>query len=219
MPSPRQLLWVVGAGILGFGSSALFSGLLHWSRTAFVLVHSALVAVFLTAYIRLNRIEPLVQVSRRWIVGTIGGIILGIFLARGVFSQPASARPAGAGLVWALLWFGVVYGTVDALLLNIVPVLSLYGARRPEELRPGRARLYRGAVALAGSLLVTALYHLGFTEYRGESLVQPLVGNAIITTGYLFTGSPLGSLLAHVVMHVAAVLHGMESTSQLPPHY
>ena len=108
---------------------------------------------------------------------------------------------------------------VDALLLNIVPVLSLYGAHHPEELRLGPGRLYWGAVALAGSLLVTALYHLGFAEYRGRGLLQPLLGNAIITAGYLLTGNPLASLVAHVLMHVAAVLHGMEGTTQLPPHY
>ena len=219
MSTHRQLLWVAAAGVLGFGSSAMFSGVLHWSRTAFVLVHSVLVTVFMAAYIRLNRIDLPAQIRRRWVSGTIGGILLGLFLLRGVLSQPGSARPAGAGLAWALLWFGVVYGAVDALLLNMVPVLGLYGMRLPEELRLGSGRLYWGAVALSGSLLVTALYHLGFAEYRGRGLLQPVLGNAIITAGYLLTGNPLASLVAHILMHVAAVLHGMETTTQLPPHY
>jgi hypothetical protein len=100
MSSHRQLLWVAGAAVLGFGSSGLFSGLLHWGRAAFVLVHSVIVAVFLTAYIRLNRIEPLVLVSRRWIGGTIGGITLGIFLARRLFPTrlgAAGRRRPGLG--------------------------------------------------------------------------------------------------------------------------
>jgi hypothetical protein len=46
-----------------------------------------------------------------------------------------------------------------------------------------------------------------------------VVGNAIITSSYLLTGSPLAAILFHVAMHVAAVLHGMETTLQLPPHY
>ena len=37
------------------------------------------------------------------------------------------------------------------------------------------------------------------------------VGNAIITSSYLLTGSPLAAILSHVAMHVAAVLHGMET--------
>jgi len=46
-----------------------------------------------------------------------------------------------------------------------------------------------------------------------------VVGNAIITSSYFLTGSPLAAILSHVAMHVTAVLHGMETTLQLPPHY
>ena len=65
----------------------------------------------------------------------------------------------------------------------------------------------------------TAAYHLGFTEFRGPTLLQPLIGNAVVTAGYLLTGSPLAAILAHVIMHGAAVFQGMEGTVQLPPHY
>jgi len=50
-------------------------------------------------------------------------------------------------------------------------------------------------------------------------LIQPLIGNGILTAGYLLTGSPLTAVVGHVIMHGAAVLHGMETTLQLPPHY
>ena len=46
-----------------------------------------------------------------------------------------------------------------------------------------------------------------------------VVGNAIITSSYLLTGSPLAAILSHVAMHVAAVLHGMETSLRLPPYY
>ena len=46
-----------------------------------------------------------------------------------------------------------------------------------------------------------------------------MVGNAIITSSYLLTGSPLAVILSHVAMHMAAVLHGMETSLPLPPHY
>ncbi|HET8623496.1 MAG TPA: hypothetical protein VFM14_08025 [Gemmatimonadales bacterium] len=65
---------------------------------------------------------------------------------------------------------------------------------------------------------MTALYHVGFPQYRGTALVNPLVGNGIITTGYLLTGNPLAPILAHVVMHGAAVIHGPAAALQLPPH-
>jgi hypothetical protein len=60
-------------------------------------------------------------------------------------------------------------------------------------------------------------------EHRGGERVPALgwvmVGNAIITSSYLLTGSPLAVILSHVAMHVAAVLHGMETSLPLPPHY
>ena len=74
------------------------------------------------------------------------------------------------------------------------------------------------AIALAASLLVTGVYHLGYREFRGPQLVQPLIGNAVVTAGYLLTGNAAAPLLAHVIMHGAAVLHGVETTAQLPPH-
>jgi hypothetical protein len=122
-------------------------------------------------------------------------------------------------LVGALGWLGVVYGALDALLLSVVPVLSVYGSRPPEQLRGWKGRVRWGGAALGASLAVTAAYHLGFPEFRGPTLVQPLIGNAMVTAGYLLTGSPLAAIVAHVIMHGAAVLQGMEGTVQLPPHY
>jgi hypothetical protein len=40
-----------------------------------------------------------------------------------------------------------------------------------------------------------------------------------MTAAYLLSGSALAPLSAHVVMHLAAVLHGAATTVQLPPHY
>jgi hypothetical protein len=39
-----------------------------------------------------------------------------------------------------------------------------------------------------------------------------------MSLAYLLTTSPLAPVGAHAVMHVSAVLHGAESTVQLPPH-
>jgi hypothetical protein len=140
-------------------------------------------------------------------------------LAYGGLQQPPSARPEGPALVTALLWLGLVYGTLDALLLTVVPVLSVYGSRPVDTLRRGRARIGWAGLTLLASLAVTAAYHLGFDEYRGAGLIQPLIGNGLVTLAYLLAGNPLAPVIAHVIMHVAAVLHGMSTTVQLPPHY
>jgi hypothetical protein len=193
--------------------------MLHLPRDLFIAGYSVATALFVAALLRAKGIDPVVQLRRRWIGGVIGGVLVGAVLARTVFTQPASPAPVGGALAWSLFWSGGVYGLVDGLLLSVLPVLLIYGMRPVEELRRPGSR-WRWALASVGaSLLVTAAYHLGFSEYRGPALYAPLIGNTIITVGYLLTGSPVAALLAHIVMHGAAVIHGMETTAQLPPHY
>lgn len=221
---PRSLThaptrWVLLAAAVGLADAGILSGWLHLGRGWFVLGHALVVGGLAAAYLAATRIGPGMQLRRRWRAGLVGGVVLGAVLARGVSGQPASARPDGANLAASLLWLGAVYGTADALLISVLPVLAVYGSRSAEELRAGAGRARWGGLALVASLLVAAAYHLGFEEFRGAALVQPLIGNGIITAGYLLTGNPLAPVLAHVIMHGAAVLHGAGTTVQLPPHY
>jgi hypothetical protein len=212
-------IWVALAALVGFASSAIFSAWLHWSRNMFVVGYATLTGLFLTAYVVIRQVGPTIQLRRHWRAGLVGGVLVGSILAYGVVSQPISPRAHTIELAGALVWLGVVYGTLDALLLTAVPVLSVYGSRPSDLLRRGTSRMRLGGLALLASMVVTGAYHLGFAEFRGPTLVQPLIGNGIVTAGYLLTGSPLAAVLAHVIMHGAAVFHGMEGAAQLPPHY
>lgn len=215
----RAWIWTVVAGTAGWLASFVFSGLLRWPREQFLLAYVPVVVAVALGYQRGAGVSLRVQFARRWKAGLIVGVVLGALLARQVLSQPASARPDGLALALALAWDGVVYGAADALLLSVIPVLSLYGSRSTDEMSSASGRFRWALVALAGSTVVTALYHLGFAEYRGAGLWPPLIGNALITLSYLLAGSPVAPVVAHIMMHSAAVLHGMETTAQLPPHY
>jgi hypothetical protein len=215
----RPLTWTVLAGVTGLLSSGIFSSLLQLGRPWFVLSHAVLVLGFVALYCRSAGVSPMNQIRRRWLSGTLGGLVFGVILVRDVLQQAGSPAPREGGLALAVAWLGLAYGLADALLLSVVPVLSIYGSRGSELLQGFSRRLCWGLAALAGSLFVTALYHVGFAEFRGPSLVQPLIGNAIVTASYLLTGSPLAPILSHVMMHGAAVLHGPETMLQLPPHY
>lgn len=218
MPRGAGWWWTIVAAVVGFVASMLLATALDWSRNAFIGAWLLLAAGVLVAYTRSSGTDFAVQLRRRWLSGLVIGIAVGALLARGVSRQPSSARPEGMGLVAALLWQGLAYGAVDALMLTILPVLTIYGARPASELSRSATRLRWAVSAFAGSLAVTAAYHAGFREFQGTALLQPLIGNAVITLAYLASGSPLAPLVAHVAMHAAAVVHGAATALQLPPH-
>lgn len=113
-----------------------------------------------------------------------------------------------------------MYGTLDALLLSVMPVVASQRAvSLPSPTNSAPGNLVRVGLALLSSLFVTGAYHLGFPEFRGAEVVAPLIGNGVISLSYLLTSNPISPVVGHVIMHVAAVLHGLETTVQLPPHY
>jgi hypothetical protein len=214
----RGASWVAAAALLGFAIPAVFSSGLRWERTFFLIPYVIFVLAFLALFFRWNGFSSR-EFTRHWLLGAIGAAAVGYFVVQNVYSQPASAAPAGAQLYWAMLWFGIVYGVVDALFLNVLPVLAFQGPRFHDSDPGWRRRVGAGLLGMLASISIAAAYHLGFAEFRDASLVYPLIGNAIITVGYVVTRSPLAAIGAHAAMHVASVLHGMETVLQLPPHY
>jgi hypothetical protein len=211
--------WTLLAAAVGLLSSLIFSTVLRLPRGLFVACWTITASAFLVWYVVSQNIDMRTQLQRRWVAGLVVGVMLGALLARQVLGQPGSLRAEGLTLAGELLAFGVVYGVVDALMLSVLPVLSLYGMRSANELREPGARYKWAFVALVGSGIVSAAYHAGFAEFRGPQLVEPVIGNVLITLSYLLTGSPVAPIVSHVLMHAAAVMHGMATTVQLPPHY
>jgi hypothetical protein len=170
-------------------------------------------------YIQWSSMDVGVHLRQHWKAGLLGAIILSLVMVWGVLRQPASSHSQGWELLFVLVWLGLVYGTLDSVFLTVMPVLAvqqMLGACVGGD--DGASPYVRMWASLGASLLVTAAYHWGFVEFRGAQVVSPLIGNALITSGYLVTGSPFTPVVAHIAMHIAAVLHGMETTVQLPPH-
>jgi hypothetical protein len=210
--------WTLRLAIAGFAMSFLCASVARLGRGAVVAVYLAVVGTLLLAYVRSSAIPLRDYLVQRWRTGLIAGLAVGALLTINVMAQPPSPRPSGVHLVWALSWLGVIYGVVDALLLNVMPVWIVYTGQA-QDIDSPRLRERRVLIALGASLLVTAAYHLGYPEFRGSAVVQPLIGNALLTLGFLLTKSPATAIVGHVIMHAAAVVHGMETTVQLPPHY
>lgn len=95
---------------------------------------------------------------------------------------------------------------------SVFPILAVFAAfaGRPL-LRRLRGKLAVGRLALAMSLAFTAVYHVGYPEFRGSMLRKPLAGDVVWSVPTLGTLNPVGAPIAHVGLHVSAVLHSYDT--------
>jgi hypothetical protein len=220
-PWATHLLWVAAAAVLGFGVAQIFAGLLHLPRSIYLIPYVALVSLFVYAFGRWSNVSVLELLRHNWIWGAVGAVLIGAFTVSNILSQPASARSEGLTLVLELLWVGVVYGLIDALLLSVLPVLATWQAFTALGWTTHWwGRIVTSVLAIVLSLVVTEAYHLGYPECRvAGGLVGPTIGNAAMTIGYVLSGNPVAAMFSHMAMHIAGVLQGPASVLQLPPHY
>lgn len=215
----HHLLWIIVASGLGFAVAALFAGWLRLPRHLFLIPYVTLTGTFLIAYFFWSEIDLVALLAENWGWGILAGALIGVVTIANVRSQPASRESSGGKLVVDLAWFGLAYGLIDALFLNVMPVLAVWQGLTVLGWEGRWAHtLAVGAFALLASLTVTVAYHVGYPEFRNRSVGLVLVGNGLMTLAFLLSGNPLGAIGAHVVMHLAAVLRGPETTLQLPPH-
>ena len=215
-----SILWLIGASLIGFGMSAIFSGWLKLSRRLFLIPYIAISGLVLFLFLYNNPIVNIEFWLHNWYWGLVASIIAGAFLVKNVISQPYSQTVKGLPFYVDMIWFGFAYGIIDGLLLNVMPVVAVLNIFSENNFLgniPGQILI--GVFALLASLFVTLFYHLGYPEFRNRSVLFVLLGNTIITLTFILSGNPLAAVLTHTIMHVAAVFRGPETTIQLPPHY
>ena len=122
------LLWIPAVALLGFAIAGIFAGILHLRRNLFLIPYVGLASLTFYLFLRWSGL-PLTELIRdNWLWGVLGAVLVGAFVVRNVFSQPASTRTKGFRLVFDLIWSGAIYGLVDALLLSVLPVLATWQA-------------------------------------------------------------------------------------------
>lgn len=144
-------------------------------------------------------------------------IVIGLALMQGVLARPETAHLSGGMLVWAVAYRGLLYGSVDGLLLFAFPWIVAWSAFGAE----GGAwslRLGASGVAFAAMLLITTTYHLGYGDFRSSKIVMPNVGSTIGAVPTLVAANPVASVIGHAIMHVTSVVHSPGSDLFLPPH-
>lgn len=215
--TPAHLAWIpAGAGV-GFLSSFLFGDVLRAPVDLYYVLYFSAVLGFLAFYAKRTGLDLAAWASRRLGWGLALGLLGGAVLTRGVLAHPGSVGASGTGLWWDVLWRGVVYGSVDGLLLFALPWVVSWRALGAEA-GGWRRKSAAAGVAYAAVLLVTTAYHLGYGDFRSRKILQPNIGATIGIVPTLVSANPVAAPVSHVVLHVAAVLHVPDTDLYLPPH-
>lgn len=212
----RHGAWFALVATVAFVVPYVGVSILDLQHDLYYLVYFAATAGLLVTYVRTERVDVRRIITSAWTWSLGLGVVVGLAEIRNVLGEEATGRPSGAYFVFELLWRGVTYGAVDALLMSVFPAFVAYSILR------GRVGGFRGklrfaALALPLMLVITATYHLGYPQYREDGVGKPELGNTIISVPMLATANPIGSVVAHVTMHTTAVTHTYETPTFLPP--
>ena len=215
-----NLLWILVVSIFGFGVAAIFAGWLKFQRNVYLLFYIPAGAAVFTLFMYSNHVDAKELITHNWYWGLLGAVVAAAFVIRNVLSQPSSKKHSGFALISDILWPGFTYGLIDALLLSVLPIVAVQIAfNNAAWTNDGMGMIGLGAISLVASLFVTVIYHLGYPEFRGSKVIWPVIGNGILSLAFLLTMNPLAAILPHIAMHIAAMIHGRETTGQVPPHY
>jgi hypothetical protein len=215
----RHWLWLLAGFPFAFATPFLFADTLGLNRDVFYGLYALAVAGFVAAWARDTRLTRRdLLCNWRWglALGALGAFVMSLVVFR---TEDATDRPGGLELLAALLWRGVLYGATDGVLLSVFPILAVFGAFAGTRLRqriPGRIAI--GTIAMVMSIGMTAVYHLGYSDFRSEKLRKPVVGDVVWSTPTLVTLSPFGAPIAHIGLHTSAVVHSSDTDTFLPPH-
>lgn len=212
----RHVAWFAFAAGVAFLVPFLGVSVLDLQHDLYYLVYFAATALLLAGYVRAEHVDVRRIASHAWPWSLGLGVVVGLAEIGSVLGRDATEHPGGAYFAFEILWRGVTYGAVDALLLSALPGLVAYGILRGRiEGVVGKLRFT--ALALPLVLLITATYHLGYPQFRADGVGQPEIGNTIMSVPMLATANPIGSVVAHATMHTTAVVHSYETDVFLPP--
>lgn len=215
-----HVIWLLAIALISMAIPAFFVGVLQLPRPIYLVVYALFVGIALYGYARWAKIDLSGLLHQNWVWGVTIGVLFSVYTVQTVLMQPRSPTPQGIDLVFNLAWLGVVYGALDGLLLSVLPVYATWQVcTLLGWTERWSGRLAAGLLALLVSMLMIGVYHLGYPEFRGPQVMVVMVGVAIQSLGYLITRSPLAPVISHVAMHLAAVVYGIQTVSQLPPHY
>ena len=217
MNNPGHLIWIAFGALVGFGSSFIFGDLPTLPVDLYYLIYFGVIIAFFSTYIKKTHLNPKEWFSRRLVWGVMFGLVSGALMVQFVFEGPATETFRGAYLGWLIFWRGLVYGAIDGLLLSSFPWIVTWRAFHVENKALSKKTAF-SFVAWLFILAVTTAYHLGYSDFRSRKIVQPNIGNTIISFPTLVSANPIGAPITHAIMHITAIIHCPKTELFLPPH-
>lgn len=219
-PAIRHAEWLLAGMAVAFLVPFVLTDVVGMGRDLFLVFHVAAAAALFAGWAHDTGMPLRGMAARRWrwAVG-LGVVFAGLSALLATRVEDAGDRPDGPALVGALGWRGVVYGAADGLLLSAFPILVVFAALAGTRLRRRRGGVVAvGAIAMVASVLMTAVYHAGYADFRSDKIARPMAGDLVWSVPTLATLNPVGAPIAHIGLHVGAVLHNSDTELFLPPH-
>jgi hypothetical protein len=201
----------------GFWGFFYFGDLITLPLDLYYLIYFGIIIAFFTIYIKKTQLNLKEWFSRRLFWGILLGLIFGALMVQNVLSRPETEKFTGPYLAWLIFWRGLIYGAIDGLLLSVFPWIVTWRAFNVEK-KPLGKKIAFGLLAWLFILVVTTAYHLGYSDFRSKKIIQPNVGNTIMSVPTLVSANPIGSPMTHAIMHITAVIHSPKTELFLPPH-
>ena len=217
MNNSEHLKWIVFGALVGFGASFIFGDSINLPLDLYYLIYFAIVIIFFTLYMKNTQLNLREWFSRRLVWGILLGLIFGALMVKNVLSRPETEKFTGPYLAWLIFWRGLIYGAMDGFLLSVFPWIVTWRAFDVEK-KPLGKKIAFGLLAWIFILVLTTAYHLGYSDFRSKKIIQPNIGNTIISVPTLISANPMGSPITHAIMHIAAVIHSPKTELFLPPH-
>jgi hypothetical protein len=214
------VVWLVSGFALAFLVPFVFADLLELPRDLYYAIYVVGVAAFFALWIRATSQSLGEMIRRRWVLALVLGLaVAGLLTLIVLRTEDATARPGGLELIGAVMWRGIVYGLADGLLLSAFPILAVFAMFAGTKARRRiLGTIAIGLAALVASLVMTAVYHVGYSDFRSTKLRKPVAGDVVWSIPTLVTLNPIGAPIAHAGLHTSAVLHSYETDTYLPPH-
>lgn len=150
--------------------------------------------------------------------GIAAGLVIAAIVTPMVRRLPSHEPATGRDRPGVIAWEDVVYGTAEALLLAVYPVLTVWQATTAAGwTNTAAGKAAAATVAIVGSLVVILVHHLGYQQFRARA-ARPMLAGALFACGlqavaFLLTGSVIAPIVAHIVLHTELKMRGDE----LPP--